>query len=164
MKTTITIALLLISQISLFAHEQITIKTKIFEGPSAIIVHDMNKLSKTKGVDALSAPQIQTESGKRGSVVIPGKEAPEIHAIQPFSDIASGVTIRIVSKIENGSISFRGQIVVREAVSEGKKHYEIKSREIYVSGTQKVGEESWFEFAEDEEGKKIAVCIKITKE
>jgi hypothetical protein len=28
----------------------------------------------------------------------------------------------------------------------------------------KVGEESWFEFAEDEEGKKIAVCIKITKE
>ena len=164
MRTTTTIALLLLLPMSLLANEQITIEAKLVEGSSADMVHDMKAISKKKGFDVVTAPQIKTVSGKEGKVVISGKDARKIQAIQPFGDIPNGVQIRVLPTKENGKIKFRGQIVVREAVGNRSEHYEIESRELYVSGIQKVGEDAWFEFAEDDEGRKIAVCIKFIED
>ena len=163
MKTIITFALLLLIPLSSSANEQLTIEAMLFEGRSADIVHDIKKLSQTKGVNVLHAPQITTALGKEGKVAISGKDVRKLQAIQPFCDMLNGVQIRLIPKKENGRITFRGQVVVRELVGDGGEHCEIESRELYISGAQRVGGKTWFEFKEDSEGKKIAVCIVFTE-
>lgn len=163
MKTIFVFAALLLLPLSILAEEQITIETKLIEGISADIVHDMKILSQTKWIDTLTAPLMKTELGKVGEITLSGKDASQLKLVQPFSDISSGIRIRVIPHRENGKITFRGQIVIRKIVDHGNENFEIESRELYISGTHDVGGEAWFEFAEDSEGKKIAVWIRLSE-
>ena len=165
-RSTVIYALLLLLPASLGAVEQITVKTKFIESSRRDIPNDLAKLAKTKGVDVMSAPSILTKSGQQAQIEVISEHQPASVAPSDFKPIPVGTTLWVTPHLKGDTIAFRVRISVSELITnkapEGQTRSEISSRDLYVSGTSKDGEEVWFDYLDPNSAKKITVWMLFT--
>ena len=169
MKTTFKItstalyALLLLLPASLSAAEQITVKTKFIESSKRAIPHDLAKLAKVKGIDIMTAPSVIIKSGQQGQIEVIREHQPASVAPSVFKPVAVGTTLRVTPHLKGDKIAFTVRFTVSELITnnapEGQTCSEISSRDLYVSGTCKDGEEVWFDYLDPNSAKKITVWM-----
>jgi type II secretory pathway component GspD/PulD (secretin) len=168
MKSLILYALLSLLPASLIAAEQITIQAKFFEAGKEAIPHDLTKLAKTKGIDMLSAPSVTTKSGQQAQIEVIREHQPASVAPSAFKPVPVGITVRVTPQLKGDRIAYTAQLTVSELVtnkaSDRQTSSEITSRDIYVSGTPKDGEEVWLDFTDPSNGKKIVVWLHFKHE
>ncbi len=163
MKSLILYALLSLLPAALIAAEQITIQAKFFESGKEAIPHDLTKLAKTKGIDMLSAPRVTTKSGQQAQIEITHEHQPASVAPSGFRPVPIGITVRVTPHFKGTRIAYIAQFTLSELItskaSSGQTHSEIISRNLYVSGVPKDGEEVWFDFIRPSDGKKLVVWL-----
>jgi len=168
MKFTILSTLLIFLPLTLFAAEQITVEAKFIELNKEAIPHDFAKLSQAKGIDFLSAPRVTTKSGQQAQMAVTREYQPTSVAPSVFQPIPIGITVRVTPLLKGDRIAYSAQLTISELVtskaSNGHTRSEITSRDLYVSGTSKDGEEVWFDFSELSNGKKIVVWLHFKHE
>jgi hypothetical protein len=159
-------ALLLLLPASLSAAEQITVETNVIESSKRAIPHDLAKIAKTKGFDYMTAPSVTTKSGQQARVEIIRKLQPASVAPSGFEPLPVGVTIRVTPHLKGDKIAFTARLTVSEFTTndapEGQTCSVMSSRDLYVSGTSKDGEEAWFDCLDPNSAKKLTVRIRFT--
>ena len=166
MKHIITCACLALFTAPLLADEQFVIQAKFIEATAAI-PHNLATLSTTKGVDLLSSPTVTVRTGQQACIEIVREYQPPTLAPTTFETVPTGVIVRVTPHLKNGQIAFTAQLTLRELIGSQIGHTqtsaELSSRDLYVSGTPKDGEQLWFHFAEPRKGKKIAVWLQLKR-
>ena len=165
-RSTVLHALLLLLPAALSAAEQITVHTKFIESSRRAIPHDLAKLAKTKGVDLMTAPSVITKSGQQAHIEIIREHQLASVAPSVFKPIPVGNTLCVTPHIKGDKIAFTVRFTVSELIAnkapEGQTRSEISSRDLYVSGTSKDGEEVWFDYLDPNSAKKITVWMLFT--
>ena len=158
-------AFLLILPVSLHAAEQVTVEVKFIESSKGAVPHDLAKLAVTKGIDLLSAPSVTTKSGQQATIEVVREHQPVSVASTGFEPLPVGIVVRITPHIKGDSIGYAAQLSISEIVTdkapERQTLSEISSRDLYVSGTPRDGEELWFDFIDQNNKKSIAVWIRL---
>jgi hypothetical protein len=153
--------LLLLLPASLFAADEVKVQTKVFESNKSI-PHDLVKLSKMKGVDIMTTPDIITKSGEKVNIETNHKLQPV--GIAPID--LKPITIKVTPTVKDGKISYTAQYTISKKINnksvEGQTRTEITSRDLYVSGISTVGEELWFDYLDPNSSKKITVLMLLT--
>jgi len=164
-KSTVLYALLLLLPASLSAAEQITAEFNFIESSKRAIPHDLAKIAKTKGFDCMAAPSVTTKSGQQARIEIIREVQPASVAPSGFEPLPVGVTIRVTPHLKDDKIAFTARLTVSEFITneapEGQTCSEMSSRDFYVSGTSKNGEEVWYDLNPNS-GKKLTVRIRFT--
>ena len=163
MKPHIVCALIALIPVSLLAADTITVEAAFVQAKSRrAVAHDLHKLSATKGVKLLSAPRITTRAGQSAEIAITRdfyvrSAAPGKHPLIP-----TGIVLRVTPYVTRSDFAYRAHITIREyeSLSRGGTPpvATFTSREIYASGTPKIGEEVWLDLP-NREGQAIAVRL-----
>ena len=164
----IRLAIAILMPASLYAADRIKIETKILESKVIKIPHNFAEAAKLKDVDLLSAPSITSEFSKNAKVEVIRDYQPPSATNQKFESSSTGVTVSVTPERKGEDIAFNGCLTITELVGEASNEHQAQSetltRTIYFSGSQKKGEEGWFDLVNPPNGstqKKITVWIRF---
>ena len=147
------------------AAEQITVETKIIQSDNKTIPHNLAELGAKKSIDLLSAPSVITKSGQQAQVEVVGRHQPASVVPGGFQPVPIGVTVRVTPYIKGDRIAYTAQLSISELITKktsgGQTSSEIMSRDLYVSGTPKDGEEVWFNLEQPSKGKNTVIWLRF---
>ena len=167
MKSTILCALLLQLPASLIAADLITVDVRFIEwSGKGAMPHNMAKLADTEGVDCLPAPTVTTKSGQLAVFELGPPEYELVNEkVMPsgFPPVRLGVSGRVTPQFKGNRIAYDARFTYSEPITNkapnGQTRIEQKTRDLYVSGSAKYGEEVWLEFSQPSNGKKFFVWV-----
>lgn len=151
MKLLASFGFIVLLQSSVFAAGWITVEATVVEAKSRRAVpHDMKKVNQTSGVDVLTLPHAATRSGQ--SVQLAATRDFRAVSVSPTKHplIPTGVLLRVTPHASPRGVAYTANITLRELDSVTQPGVApmstFTSREIYASGTPKLGEEVWLDF------------------
>ena len=168
MKSTVLYTLLSLLTASLLAAEQITVEAKFFESSKGAMPHDLAKLAQAKGIVLLSEPRVTTKSGQQAEIVVARELQPASLSPSAFKPVLVGITVKATPQLQGDRIVHTTQVTVSDLItskdSDKQTLSEITSRDLYVSGTIKDGEEVWLDYINPSNGKKLLVWLHFKHE
>lgn len=174
MKTTILCALLLLLPTSLIAADQITIDVRFIEySGKGAMPHNMVKLADTEGVDCIALQSVTTKAGQEARLELPAEmqQASVLPSLFPpgFSRVPIGLFARVTPNQKGDIIAYTahfatcGAPIIHKAPV-GQTCIEIPTRDFYVSGSSRYGEEVWLDFSQPGKKKKFFVWLRFKLE
>jgi hypothetical protein len=168
MKSTVLCTLFCLLTTSLLAAEQITVEAKFFESSKGSLPHDLANLAQAKETVLLSEPRVTTKSGQEVQIVVANELQPASLAPSAFKPVLVGITVKATPQLKGDKIAYTTQLTVSELISskgsDKQTLSEISSRDFYVSGTIKDGEEVWLDYINPSNGKKLLVWLHFKHE
>ena len=134
----------------LLAAEANTVRAVFVRGKSrSVLAHDPRKLSAMGGATLLTAPLVTSRTGQITEIAI--ARDLYVRSVAPGKNplVPTGVVLRLASLLTRRGIAYRAHITMRECESQTRRGSPsvatFASREIYASGTPKLGEEVWLD-------------------